>query len=613
MHREVLAGRTGCSPSARCRRDDRAGVLYTDPARASWTWSSSSSTWGGPRPDKWDVQPLDLRRLKASLGTLAGGLAERGWNSLLLEQPRPAAVVSRFGDDGEHRVRSARRSARCCTCNGERLRLPGRGARHGQRPRGGPIDDFRDVESVNHYGRRDRRRTGPRRCTRGPARHEPRQRAYADAVGRVAARRLHDRYALAPRPPPTSPTSMPRPQRDDPRLGARALPPVDRAPALPTTSSRTATSRCCAEPEQVYAFLRLPGRRRAADPGQPVRRPGGGAAACPGRSGRETPVLLSNLRTRTSRRSGWCSEPWRRACTGAPSPRADHAIAAHRYFMISARGCGGTSWTGRSRARPGGFPDPTAAMLPDMSWISESSSELGEGPCWHRLGRSGPGSTSRGGVLHRYDPSTGEETEQQVARTLSFALPTQDPDELVVGTERGIELYGPGGLRTIRPWEWKEPSHRFNDAVRRLRRVGLSVGCMHSDGLPGEGTLHHVDNLRRRAPCCATASPSPTGWPAPRRRRLLLRGHDGEAQSTSSAQRRRAPPTRSRSARRKYPGMPDGMTADAGRDAVGGLLGRRRVRRFLGHGASCSRSCPWRTPLVTSAALGWSPAATTWW
>jgi oligo-1,6-glucosidase len=56
-------------------------------------------------PDgKWALKPLDLREFKATLSRWQDALAGQGWNSLYLsnhDQPRP---VSRFGDDGVHRV-----------------------------------------------------------------------------------------------------------------------------------------------------------------------------------------------------------------------------------------------------------------------------------------------------------------------------------------------------------------------------------------------------------------------------------------------------------------------------------------------------------------------------
>ena len=54
-------------------------------------------------------------------GRWQAGLAERGWNSLYWNNHDQPRVVSRFGDDGEHRVRVGEAaSARCCTCTAGR-------------------------------------------------------------------------------------------------------------------------------------------------------------------------------------------------------------------------------------------------------------------------------------------------------------------------------------------------------------------------------------------------------------------------------------------------------------------------------------------------------------
>jgi oligo-1,6-glucosidase len=57
---------------------------------------------------RYDPRPLRLAELKASLAAWQAGLAGRGWNSLYWgnhDQPRS---LSRFGDDGLHRVASAK-------------------------------------------------------------------------------------------------------------------------------------------------------------------------------------------------------------------------------------------------------------------------------------------------------------------------------------------------------------------------------------------------------------------------------------------------------------------------------------------------------------------------
>jgi oligo-1,6-glucosidase len=57
---------------------------------------------------KFDLRPLDLRKLKAIFTRWQEGLAETGWNSLYWANHDQPRAVSRFGDDGAHRVRSAK-------------------------------------------------------------------------------------------------------------------------------------------------------------------------------------------------------------------------------------------------------------------------------------------------------------------------------------------------------------------------------------------------------------------------------------------------------------------------------------------------------------------------
>src|SRR4029077_11631309 len=100
---------------------------------------------------KWDVHPLKLTDLKASLGRWQAGLAAVGWNSLYWNNHDQPRVVSRFGDDREHRVRAAKMLGTVLHLHrgtpyvyeGEELGMqnaPFRG-----------IEDFRDIEALNHY------------------------------------------------------------------------------------------------------------------------------------------------------------------------------------------------------------------------------------------------------------------------------------------------------------------------------------------------------------------------------------------------------------------------------------------------------------------------------
>jgi len=153
MHREVFSGREGLITVG-----EMPGVtveearLYTDPARREvdmvFQFEHVQIDHGETR---WDPRPLRLRDLKAVLGRWQAGLAEVGWNSLYWNNHDQPRVVSRFGDDGEHRVRSAKLLGTVLHLHrgtpyiyqGEELGMTN-----------APFDsinDFRDIQSLNHY------------------------------------------------------------------------------------------------------------------------------------------------------------------------------------------------------------------------------------------------------------------------------------------------------------------------------------------------------------------------------------------------------------------------------------------------------------------------------
>jgi len=112
MYRDVFAGRdvhvltVGEMPGVTIPE----AVLFTDPARHEldmvFQFEHVRLDQGA---HKYDLRPLRLPALKASMAAWQTGLAERGWNSLYLgnhDQPRS---VSRFGDDSPaHRTASAK-------------------------------------------------------------------------------------------------------------------------------------------------------------------------------------------------------------------------------------------------------------------------------------------------------------------------------------------------------------------------------------------------------------------------------------------------------------------------------------------------------------------------
>jgi oligo-1,6-glucosidase len=58
--------------------------------------------------NKWDVKPYDLKELKQIMTKWQKVLEDKGWNSLYLSNHDQARPVSRFGNDTEYRVESAK-------------------------------------------------------------------------------------------------------------------------------------------------------------------------------------------------------------------------------------------------------------------------------------------------------------------------------------------------------------------------------------------------------------------------------------------------------------------------------------------------------------------------
>lgn len=100
---------------------------------------------------KWDVRPLRLADLKASLGRWQAGLADVGWNSLYWSNHDQPRAVSRFGDDGAYRVRSAKLLATVLHLH-RGTPYVYQGEELGMADAAFPsIEAFRDIEARNHY------------------------------------------------------------------------------------------------------------------------------------------------------------------------------------------------------------------------------------------------------------------------------------------------------------------------------------------------------------------------------------------------------------------------------------------------------------------------------
>ena len=101
--------------------------------------------------EKWDLKPLNLRDLKYNLEHWQHALHNDGWNSLYWNNHDQPRIVSRFGNDGEYRIESAKMLAACLhfmqgtpyIYQGEEIGMTN--------VRFEGIEDYRDIETLNMY------------------------------------------------------------------------------------------------------------------------------------------------------------------------------------------------------------------------------------------------------------------------------------------------------------------------------------------------------------------------------------------------------------------------------------------------------------------------------
>ena len=104
--------------------------------------------------EKWDLAPLSFVKLKKCLEKWQTGLYNKGWNSLFWDNHDLPRIVSRWGDDGGYRVRSAKMLAAVLhgmqgtpyIYQGEELGMTN--------VRFDSIDKYRDIETLNMYRER---------------------------------------------------------------------------------------------------------------------------------------------------------------------------------------------------------------------------------------------------------------------------------------------------------------------------------------------------------------------------------------------------------------------------------------------------------------------------
>ena len=154
MNREALAGNDLLTVGETWGATPEIAKLYSNPARNELSMVFQFEHIGLDQiegKEKWDVKPLELLELKKVLSKWQTALGEEGWNSLFWNNHDLPRIVSRWGNDKEYRVESAKMLGTLLhgmkgtpyIYQGEELGMTNIRLEN--------IEDYNDIESINMY------------------------------------------------------------------------------------------------------------------------------------------------------------------------------------------------------------------------------------------------------------------------------------------------------------------------------------------------------------------------------------------------------------------------------------------------------------------------------
>ncbi|GAM13537.1 glycoside hydrolase family 13 protein [Mesobacillus selenatarsenatis] len=153
MHREALAQYDVMTVGEMPGANVEEAKLYTDDSRneLNMVFQFEHVDLDSGPGGKWDLKPLKLTDLKNNFTKWQKGLEDIGWNSLYLNNHDQPRMVSRFGDDKEYRVESAKMLGTFLHMlkgtpyiyQGEEIGMTN--------VRFDSIEDYKDIETLNMY------------------------------------------------------------------------------------------------------------------------------------------------------------------------------------------------------------------------------------------------------------------------------------------------------------------------------------------------------------------------------------------------------------------------------------------------------------------------------
>ncbi len=157
MNRETFGDKNLLTVGECWGADTENGILYSDPRQKELDMIFQFEHMKAdeiPGKQKWDLKSLEFLQLKQSFAKWQVALEGKGWNSLFWNNHDLPRIVSRWGDDKEYRVESAKMLATVLHgMKGTPYIYQGEEIGMTNYPFSG-IEDFADVESINMYHER---------------------------------------------------------------------------------------------------------------------------------------------------------------------------------------------------------------------------------------------------------------------------------------------------------------------------------------------------------------------------------------------------------------------------------------------------------------------------
>ncbi|WWE60278.1 alpha-glucosidase [Parasalinivibrio latis] len=163
MNRETFGSKDLLTVGETWGATPEIAMLYSDPVREElsmvFQFEHITLTWGDG--DKWTPVPLDLPAFKAILTKWQTELSDKGWNSLFWNNHDLPRAVSKYGCEGQYRVKSAKMLGTALHMlkgtpyiyQGEEIGMTNVAF--------DSIDDYRDIETLNFYKERTENGVSP--------------------------------------------------------------------------------------------------------------------------------------------------------------------------------------------------------------------------------------------------------------------------------------------------------------------------------------------------------------------------------------------------------------------------------------------------------------------